>query len=126
MRLSAEGLIRLTVDELTSTSLVHLSSGIDEQGQPARICGRATSISGYTEWISQQRPVITLGWDWCIRAASGSAHWQRLDSPRSNIIVVDGALRDMGWKRNLWVLASLVDALPWEEAASSAIAQRYR
>jgi hypothetical protein len=60
-RLSANGLIRLTVDELTSASLVHLSSGIDEQEQPTRVCGRATSICGYTEWISQHPPVITLG-----------------------------------------------------------------
>jgi hypothetical protein len=55
--------------------------------------------------------------------------WRRsLAAPdsRSNVILVDGSLRDVSWKRNLWILATLVDALPWEEATGSAIAQRYR
>lgn len=50
MRISLNGLIRLSIAELISTPMTHLVSGVDvEDGPKLSTCGTATSISGYTD-----------------------------------------------------------------------------
>ena len=120
------GLVRLSLDEALSSTLVHLASGLDEETAPRGCCGCATHISGYTEWVSRGAPVITLGWDWRICACPWPPLWQRLGTPRSNVMLVDAARHDVGWQRNLMMLTTLIDALPWSECTSRAIALRYR
>lgn len=126
MRLSADAWVRLTPNEMLSAPLVHLVSGVDEQARPYGHCGRPTSISGYTEWVSHGSPVITMGWDWCIRPSGRAVMWIRVDAPRSNVMLVDKLQRDVGWTHNLKLLAAFVDALPWTECTRKAIAKRYQ
>jgi len=120
------GLVRLSLDEILSAALVHLASGLDEDDPSRGRHDHATCLSGYTEWVSRGTPVITLGWDWYICACQGSPQWRRLGAPRSNVMFVDEARLDVGWSRNLAMLVTLVDALPWSECTSRALAQRYR
>jgi hypothetical protein len=59
------GYIYLTVDEFCAGALVHLISGIDQECHLAGGAGAvATAITGYTEWVSADAPLVTIGWDW--------------------------------------------------------------
>ena len=58
------GYIYLTVDEFCAGALVHLISGVDQEWQLAGCTGAvATAITGYTEWVSVEGPVVTIGWE---------------------------------------------------------------
>jgi hypothetical protein len=117
-----DGFVRLTLDDVLSVPFRHLVSGLDSAH--ATSCGTSTTISGYTEWVSATHPTITVGWDWVIAAEGGGA-WRRVGLPRSNLMLVDPARRDYAWDRNLAVLATVVDAIPWQDEARCAISQRY-
>lgn len=123
MKISPNGLIQLTIDELLSTPLVHLISGVDtEELAPLIACGRPTTISGYTEWGSLLNPTISLGWDWCIQIDSAKIFWKRIDLPRTNIMLVDHAGNSTEWTTNLEHLAMVVDTLPWNEKLPQVLA----
>ena len=116
MHVCADGLIRLTFEELLSAPLVHLMSGLDAHaGRAAQDCGRITTLAGYTEWTSVSRPAVSLGWDWFYDPARGAGRCCRVGLPRSNVMLVDDQGRDKSWSLNLQRLATVVDALPWLE-----------
>lgn len=116
MRISSDGLIHLSIEELLSTPISHFASGVDlEICQKLSTCGRVTSISGYTEWVSKSTPIISIGWDWCIHITSAGPLWARVGLPRTNVMLVDAASSDSTWERNLEILATVADALPWRE-----------
>ena len=128
MQLSSDGLIRLTVDQLLSTPLVHLVSGVDMETMgpgPAPACGTLTSLSGYTEWISSRAPVISIGWDWCLQISVTGVLWVRVGLPRSNLLLMHDTGRDTTWQGNLEILGTVVDALAWREVVPNVVASRY-
>ena len=126
MQVSPDGLVRLSIDELLSMSISHLISGLDaEQGAHNAMCGQQTSISGYTEWVSNSTPAISIGWDWCIKSTASQPYWTRVGSPRSNVMLVYATGGDAGWTKNLEILSTVVDALPWREQIPQAVATRY-
>jgi hypothetical protein len=119
MHLSPDGLVRISLGELMSLPIVHLASGFDaEEVVSAQTCGRATTISGYTEWVSQTQPVITIGWDWFLAADGHQAQCRRAGPPRANVMVVDSTGADQPWARNLECLGTVVDVLPWSDVVS--------
>jgi hypothetical protein len=116
MRLSSDGFIRVSIDELLSMPIVHLMSGIDvEEGLPTSACGRQTTISGYTEWVTRTEPAITIGWDWCLVTGAHDARFRRVGQPRTNVMVVNEAGEDVPWAQNLEYLGTVVDVLPCAE-----------
>ena len=126
MHLSPDGLIRLTLDQLLSTPLEHLVSGVDVEIQsPTAGCGRQTSLSGYTEWISTQDPTISIGWDWRMQASANGPRWIRVGLPRSNLMLMQDTGSDASWHGNLEILGTVVDALAWREIMPTAVAARY-
>ena len=97
MRLFPDGYVRLTLEQFQAIPLVHLLSGLDpDEFPPLHEGASRTDISGYTEWVSETTPVITLGWDWRMEGASGQARYLRTGFPRSNIMLVDDRRRDLG------------------------------
>lgn len=124
MYLSPDGLIHLTVDQLLSTPLEHLVSGVDVENPPPA-CGTKTSLSGYTEWISTQYPTITIGWDWCLQIAVTGSRWTRVGLPRSNLLLKHDTGCSATWHGNLEILATVVDALAWREVLPTVVASRY-
>lgn len=124
MYLSADGLIHLTVDQLLSTPLEHLVSGLDME-IPAPDCGTQTSLCGYTEWISTKSPTISIGWDWCLQLSVSGARWMRVGLPRSNLLLKHDTGNDATWHGNLEILATIVDALAWREVLPVVVASRY-
>jgi Domain of unknown function (DUF4902) len=119
MHLSPDGLVRVSIDELMSLPIVHLTSGFDaDEGAATQACGSLTTISGYTEWISQTHPVITIGWDWLLVADCHEARCRRAGPPRANVMVVDSNGADRSWEQNLEFLGTVVDVLPWADVVS--------
>ncbi len=126
MHLSPDGLIRLTMEQLLSTPLTHLVSGLDADPQ-AKLdaCGKPTSISGYTEWVSANEPCISIGWDWCSQPTPNGHRWARVGLPRSNLMLTRDCGNDASWHGNLEILGSVVDAMSWPQAMTEALALRY-
>ena len=125
MQASPDGLIRLSIDELLSMPIVHLISGVDMEDAHNKVCGQETSISGYTEWVSSSTPPVSIGWDWCIMPSASHPHWIRVGAPRSNVMLVYATGDDAGWSKNLEILSTVVDALPWREQIPQVVAARY-
>ncbi len=126
MHLSPDGLIRLTVDQLLSTPLEHLVSGVDLDASARHAaCGTPTSLSGYTEWISTQDPTISIGWDWHLQTLAAGVRWVRVGLPRSNLMLTQDTGADTSWYGNLEILGTVVDALAWREILPRVVALRY-
>lgn len=124
MQIASDGLVRLSIDELLSTTLEHLISGLDmESDSPNILCGRRTTISGFTEWVTRTTPFITLGWDWGVDVGCGGYRWIRLGWPRTNVLLIDEYGQDKPWQKSLEHLATIVDALPWRDRLSERCSQ---
>lgn len=121
----ADGFLRLSLDEIFSIRLHHLMSRIDEEDANLAACGRVTSITGYTEWVSTTQPAVTLGWDWSMEWRQSEVYCVRLGMPRSNVMLVDNRRHDYGWRANLVVLAAIVDAIAWNQFTAEAINVQY-
>lgn len=127
-----DSLIRLHPDQLQRLALVHVHSGVDVSDN-----GDLTSaplspnladwadITGYTEWRSQSRPAVSVGWDWIGALPSGALKVLRA-SIRTNVMLIDDDGADLGrsvtltkceaWLQNwIWqpqVLAAVGYSLP--------------
>ncbi len=121
-----DGLIRLTLDQLLSTPLKHLVSGVDVGvPPPLQACGTQTVLCGYTEWVSVQAPTISIGWDWRLQPTAAGARWVRVGLPRSNLMLTQDTGDDASWHGNLAILGTVVDALAWREIVPEAVGARY-
>ena len=60
---------------------------------------------------------VSIGWDGQLQLsqAQQTFEWARLGQPRTNVMLVYAAGGDTGWIKNLELLASVVDALPWQD-----------
>jgi hypothetical protein len=122
MRISGQGLIRLSLDELLSIRIEHLLTRLDRDGwDRMRACGRPTVISGFTEWVTHTPHPVSLGWDWCLVVRGAAPGWVRTDMPRTNVLMVDAQGRDLPWRLSLHRLATVVDSLPWPGVVTAAV-----
>ncbi|HEX6706156.1 MAG TPA: DUF4902 domain-containing protein [Albitalea sp.] len=116
MQRSPDGYIRVSLDELLSLPIIHLMSGIDaDEHLPTEACGRLTTICGYTEWVSETQPAITIGWDWCLAPDAYTGRRRRIGAPRTNVLLTDDSGADKPWPQSLECIGTVVDALPWSE-----------
>ncbi len=114
---SADGYVRLSLQELETITLNHLISCPDAQsGARDMLAAVATDLTGYTEWVSAGWPAISLGWDWQL-AAGLRADLCRLHAPRSNVMLVDDSSRvDHGQAKTETLLEFYIDHKPWQAA----------
>lgn len=125
--ISPDGYIRLTFEEFRKISLVHLISGIDED-TPVLLQKGATfaDITGYTEWVSDTTPTISIGWDWIIQPLQAkNIYYKRASEPRSNLMLVDAQQRDLGPTKNTTLIEIVVDEIAWQNVTQSYISTRY-
>ena len=127
IQVSRDGYIRLQPTTFRHISLVHLISGLDEEPEPGPLTGGAqqSAIVGYTEWVSLESPVITIGWDWQLSARHGSSVCTRLAEVRSNVMLLDMEGCDLGPLRSSEILGETVDGREWSEEVLRAISDRY-
>lgn len=119
---SADGYVRLDFRSLLDIPLFHLLSGLDDDPAGSLQCGsRVAAISGFTEWVSQAHPVLTIGWDWVI----DSSGYQLIGKPRSNIMLVDANANDLGPVRTEDLLIARLARMPWQETTGRFITSRY-
>lgn len=121
--ISNDGFLRIPLLRFTRLQLRHLASGIDEDEQcgVAPRCGGPTTISGYTEWVCDTEPGLSIGWDWVLASDRGIAVWKRFGLPRSNAMLTDEMQHEFGWLPTLHLLADAVDALSWHEKTRNAV-----
>ena len=127
IRLDADGYVRLRLDEFGAVQMIHLVSGLMDDGEEVALANSDTSssIDGYTEWVSASTPVISLGWDWKLDPLEATTPLVRLESPRSNVMLIDRSGYDIGPLNTAVLLETVVDDIHWQSAVFSAIAQRY-
>lgn len=125
--LSVDGYVRLSGQTLYTVRFTHLISGLDEFAMTdAPSDANQNTISGYTEWVSETTPTMTLGWDWLLTTGSGHALCQRQGVPRSNIMVTDEYQNtDLGPVMSITLLERLIDAMPWQKQVWHSITNRY-
>ncbi len=127
MQLGNDGLVRLTLNEVLSTPMVHLTSGVDQEVPGLHPqCGTVTSLTGYTEWRSVAEPAIVMGWDWMSMYEQGSLRLARVGPPRCNIMLVNHASEDLDWNKQLEILGTVIDAMDWGRETQATVSERYR
>lgn len=115
--------VRLSLSEILSMDFSHVVSRVDiDSRQPIAYCGRATSVTGYTEWLSLDLSTVTLGWDWALIVDHGEVRCIRIDAPRSNVLLVDSHGQEYHWQANLVALSSIVDAVDWTSQTLACVA----
>ena len=117
-RPTADGFLRLRLEDLRIVSWSHLLSALDDElPLDTRRSEAQTRISGFTEWHSDTMSVpLSLGWDWLLEVStSGDIACARAGLPRTNLMLTGRDGKDIGWYQNLETLAWVIDQLPWEK-----------
>ena len=126
LTLSEDGYLRMKASTFENIPLVHLLSDLDEEKIDSnQLQTNTCGISGYTEWVSPTTPVVTIGWDWRLEIAEGTAHYVLEGFPRSNLMFLDAERRDLGPLRTAAKLKAAVEAIEWQTETANAISARY-
>lgn len=128
--LSRDGAVRLTESLLRETPLRHMISGLYEDPMTCGIGigtgATITRLEGYTEWVSETFPRISLAWDWEWRFASDRPDYKRQEAPFSNVVLVDQDGCDMAVATTARLLGDAIDQRDWQGAVATYLATRYR
>lgn len=124
---SEDGYVRVPLSAILAMRLTHFLSGLDDDSPEHPLEGGCSaSISGYTEWLTNTDPVITVGWDWYLDLTTGAPVYVRDGLPRTNLMALDGAsAQDIGDLQTGALLATLIDRSGWQDAICKHIATRY-
>lgn len=121
------GYVRLTYAQFQALCLEHLISGVDEDGpEDAQHGATPTAITGYTEWISSEQPMLTIGWDWQMLPHDRGVLLRRESEPRSNVMLQTPACEDLGVEKTNVLLETIVDSFDWQTEALAHINHRYQ
>ena len=124
---AATGLLDLSPADLQHICLIHLISGMDEDG-PDDLADYAvpTLITGYTEWIGEGDPELTIGWDWKMTFDASRVQLVRVSEPCSNVAIHGDDGSALGPVVTARYLANKVDGFNWQEEALQYINIRYQ
>jgi hypothetical protein len=118
---SHDGYIRMSLKHLSELPFVHLASDIDpailEELQMQTVPARA---AGYSEWVSDTTPAISLGWSWFVHSQSR----QLLPAPeavRSNVMLVDVRGYDLGQTATSLLFGTWLATHDWQHEVCNAI-----
>lgn len=127
LRLCEDGYVRLTLAELRAVGLRHLISGLDEIGPAQRGEGAASDqICGFTEWISDTSPAVSIGWDWWLDVSDTFPTYRRVGPLRSNVMLIEpDSQLDLGSETSELLMAAALEELPWQEELDRQIRARY-
>jgi hypothetical protein len=124
---SDTGYIRLSYAELQEIRLVHLVSGVDEDGPEVSADGAMpTAITGYTEWVAADSPVVSIGWDWQMQADESEVQLTRVGGASSNVMLQSAGRADLGHAKTALLLEALIDDLVWQPETLDYVIVRYK
>lgn len=124
---SDTGYIRLAYAELQDIRLIHLVSGMDEDVPDAGTDGAVpTAITGYTEWVAAESPVVSIGWDWQMLADHSQVQLTRVGGASSNVMLQGAGHIDLGHAKTALLLEALIDNLVWQAATLEYVSVRYK
>lgn len=84
------------------------------RGEGATILG---DITGYTEWLSDSAPAVSVGWDWSL---GGSVQLNALPiSIRTNLLLVDASGRELGFSGTTHALFEWLSTWDWQSVVLS-------
>ncbi|AXF86706.1 hypothetical protein DTO96_102462 [Ephemeroptericola cinctiostellae] len=130
--LSDDGYVRLTLSLLHEIPLRHCTSGLDDNPTPPIThAAGITEITGYTEWVSDTIPAISIGWDWQIGGANHPQGITCISPVRSNLMLMAGVQtsdspQDVGETQSEAWLAEYIQTIPWQITVTTFINQRYQ
>lgn len=124
---SRDGYLRLTLSAFRAIVLRHLFSGLDQDSESSTHAAGASeaSILGFTEWVSDTTPAVSLGWDWRLNTLGGRPRYVRDSEVRSNVMLIEPGLGDLGDLATSATLSAAIDALAWEAETGQYISNRY-
>lgn len=126
LMVSEDGYIRLSFHELQRVQLHHLLSGLYEtEANPPFQGVTQAIIAGYTEWLSDTSPKITIGWDWQMEFVDRRTRLNRVGMLHSNIMLQDAHRKDIGAEKSLLLLELRMDEMDWQSVVMEAIYLRY-
>lgn len=121
LAVSPDGYIRIRLSCLDVLPFVHLFSESDDgflqelkaQTVPAR-------HAGFSEWISDTSPPISIGWGWFVHSDT-----RRMllapDRVRSNVMLVDVQGYDLGPQKTASLFGAWLGAFEWQPTVSTAL-----
>jgi hypothetical protein len=127
LRPSEDGYLRLTLGAFRAVTLRHIFSDLNLDMAPTECPTAAceTTIAGFTEWASNTRAAVSVGWDWRLDTSAARPRYRREGEVRSNVMLVAPGFGDMGSAATCAVLSAVVDRLLWEAEACRDIIDRY-
>jgi len=119
--MSADGYIRLSLATLSNLPFTHLASEIDPDFLvELKTQTVAAYAAGFSEWISDTTPTISIGWGWFIHNRS-----RRLllapEAIRSNVMLIDSHGYDLGTATTSHLFRTWLAAYDWQRPVSNAL-----
>ncbi len=105
LNISDDGYIRLTEDTFSELDFKPLISGSYDK----------VGFSGYTEWVSETSPRLSVGWDWLLLEKNGVLEYKIHGFPFSNVLLLGDRKQDLPDQVNLTKLKHLVNCWAWAE-----------
>nr|SPS05443.1 conserved protein of unknown function [Candidatus Nitrotoga fabula] len=99
-----------------------LYSGMDDDRPVISGLGAsATSITGFTEWISHGILAITIGWNWELVGTDGKPCLLQTGIPGRNIMFVDQHRQNLGTEQTTAILVDWLKTFDWQTEIMSDI-----
>ena len=114
LNVSDDGYLRIKKNTLQTIELVHLMSGLTSCEMYDLNESSTTTINGYTEWISNTSPVISLSWDWYIQTMLPPPQYLISGKPFSNVMLISDEGEDLGHIVTNRQLLKLINDLSWQ------------
>ena len=118
---SPDGYIRLRLASLDALSFIHLYSESDS-GFLKELPSQTVRVrcAGFSEWVSDSNPTISIGWGWFIHNDS-----ERMllapDGVRSNVMLIDMHGYDLGPQKTASLFGTWLNAFEWQPAVNMAL-----
>ena len=118
--LSRDGYIRLAYQTFRQLEMTCLYSGMDDDRPVTSGLGAsATSITGFTEWVSHGIPAITIGWDWKLAGTDGKPCLLQTGIPGRNLMFIDQHGQDLGTEQTTTILIDWIKTFDWQTETMS-------
>ncbi len=111
--------------ELYDLTLIHLFSDLHLEASPQDHIDGPCNLTGYTEWVSETTPVISISWDWEVNYHLSKKMMSVSGLPFTNITLTHDGELPMTEDDSLNAIRDWIESFSWQETVSELIKQRY-